>query len=222
MNSPNPGSRRAWPDVTHATNPQAGAARRGPGTGRRCTGVRAPAQHPVLSKHGAASHARPGRPAGSFSGMARITDPPWAADAVWQEHKTALDQWPAGLAVLELCAGAGTAGIALQLLLGPGKWETAGAYDMDPELNSVHALLHGQTAAAQRVHCGASGDILTIDVDRFPPAHIIVAGPPCPPYSSIGKRAGLADERARPFVRCIDIICQQASRQGPRPLLFLC
>lgn len=152
--------------------------------------------------------------------MARLTEPPWIADPVWQQHKAALESWPAGLTVLELCAGAGTACVALELLLGPARWQTAGVYDRDPDLAPVHAVLHPPAASRGRVHSGPSGDVMAVNMASLPDANVIVAGPPCPPYSSIGKRAGLADDRARPFVRCIDIICHMASRTARQPLIF--
>lgn len=153
--------------------------------------------------------------------MSRLSAAPWAADTVWQSHIHALRDWPAGFRVLELCAGAGTAGVALELLLGSGRWQSAGAWDRDPELRHVHAVLNGTLAG---VHLGSDGDILAANLSAFPSAHAVIAGPPCPPYSSIGQRQGLQDERARPFVRCIDVIGELASRPaaaGPQLVFFM-
>ena len=156
--------------------------------------------------------------------MSRLTDPLWTQDPVWQEHQAALRAWPGVPSILELCAGTGTGGVALELLLGPDRWRCAGAYDRDAELGSVFAVLHGQTGHSQRIHCGARGDIMNMEPESFPSAHICVAGPPCPPYSSIGQRACLADDRARPFVKCIDVICNLAERPpstGPQLMFAL-
>ena len=161
---------------------------------------------------------------GAAAAMSRLTDPAWAADPVWQEHQTALRGWPGRPSILELCAGAGTGGVALELLLGPDAWQNSGAYDRDAELRSVFAVLHGEPEHSRRIHCGPSGDIMNMEPGSFPSANIVVAGPPCPPYSSIGQRAGLADDRARPFVKCIDIICNLAERPastGTRLWFFL-
>ena len=44
--------------------------------------------------------------------------PRWTNDSVWQDTVAALVNFPPGVSVMELCAGAGTASIALKLLLG--------------------------------------------------------------------------------------------------------
>ena len=103
--------------------------------------------------------------------------------------------------------------LALQLLLGPGKARLAGAWDIDPELQPVHEVIHGAEATRTRVHLGQpAGDILATDLANFPDANILVAGPPCPPFSSCGKRMALEDTRSQPFTRCVEVIAELDSR----------
>ena len=63
--------------------------------------------------------------------------PPWTNDSVWQEAVASLVNFPPGVSVLELCAGAGTASIALKLLLGQDKAVLVGAWDISPDLAPI-------------------------------------------------------------------------------------
>ena len=69
--------------------------------------------------------------------------PAWTSDPVWQTHCQGLDSLPICPSILELCAGAGTASIALQLLLGAGKARLAGAWDTDVGCLGIHQIVHG-------------------------------------------------------------------------------
>ena len=148
--------------------------------------------------------------------------PPWTKDVVWQSHVTALRDFPNGFSILELCAGAGTASIAMDILLGKGKSTLVGAWDISEELKVIYDCVH---ASFVQVHLGdRDGDILATDLSAFPCANAVIGGPPCPPFSSVGKRRALADERSRPFERCIDIIVELDSRakggSSSAPLMF--
>ena len=57
------------------------------------------------------------------------------------------------------------------------------------------------------------GDIMTASLATFPCANIVVGGPPCPPFSSCGRRLAMQDPRARPFERCIEVICELDNRR---------
>jgi len=124
---------------------------------------------------------------------------------------SALGSFPASLSVLELCAGAGTASLALKLLLG-NQARLAGAWDIANNVHTIHEAIHG---ADESVHLGPSaGDILETELATFPDANILVAGPPCPPFSSQGNRCALGDARARPFERCVEVIRELDSRSA--------
>ena len=106
-----------------------------------------------------------------------IAPPAWTADSTWRSLKAELDGFPGGLTLLEMCAGCGTAGLALSLLLGPGRWSLSGLYNRDPELRPV---LGAHEQDMHQCHLGlCSGDLLRIPVEDFPSAHVVVAGPPC-------------------------------------------
>lgn len=147
----------------------------------------------------------------------------WTTDPVWRGHVAALAAFPPGFSVLELCAGAGTATIALQLLLGQDKVNLAGAWDIAEGLETVHAAV---SPAGAPVHLGKPmGDILATDLRSFPSANAVVCGPPCPPFSSQGSRKAFGDSRAAPFNRCIEVICELSQRRNPdsgadRQLMF--
>ena len=88
--------------------------------------------------------------------------PPWTKDVVWQSHVTALRDFPNGFSILELCAGAGTASIAMDILLGKGKSTLAGAWDISKELKVIYDCVHISSA---QVHLGRrDGDILATDL----------------------------------------------------------
>jgi len=112
--------------------------------------------------------------------------------------------------LLELCAGASTAAYALHLLIGKDKVSLAGAYDLDIECAKVARAVHGQLAPGHKFG-SYEGDVMRTAIESFPYADLLVAGPPCPPFSKLGQRKTFEDSRAAPFWRIIDIIHHQAS-----------
>ena len=137
--------------------------------------------------------------------------PLWTQDPVWQEHVAALADFPKVVSVLELCAGTGAATVALQLLLGASKVRLSGAWDLDPDLQCVYDVVH---PGASNIRLGERGDILKTELSEFPDANIMVAGPPCPPFSSCGSRKRFADQRARPFERCVEVLIELNARSS--------
>lgn len=146
--------------------------------------------------------------------------PPWAQDATWREHVTALAAFPRGLSILELCGGTSSPSVALSLLLGEGKHVLSGFYDIDANTRELAAVVHPTTRA--RLHIGAEdGDILRIACDDFPSCNVLVAGPPCPPFSTLSSnRRGWGDARSSPFLKVVDTICNLARRRLGVPLIF--
>ena len=158
------------------------------------------------------------------SGVPGQLAPAWTKDVVWQKHVEGLLEFPNGFSILELCVGAGTASIALDLLLGSGRSTLVGAWDISEDVSVIYDCVHGSFAP---VHLGErNGDILAIDICEFPCANAVIGGPPCPPFCSVGKRRALADERSQPFTRCIDVIVELDGRvtrgSSSRPLMFFC
>ena len=80
--------------------------------------------------------------------------PPWTTDSVWRDTVGSLVNFPPGLSVIDLCAGAGTASIFLKLLLGQDKAVLAGAWDISPDLAPIFRTVHGNLD--NKVHLGLS------------------------------------------------------------------
>ena len=142
--------------------------------------------------------------------MSIVTDEAlWEQDEQWQRWKTALRGFPGKLQLLELCGGTGAAYIALSKLLPAGTLQLAGHWDTDDELADILQRVH---AECSNIHLGSiAGDILATDVENFPNCHAIVAGPPCPPWSKLGKKESFGDKRAAVLWRVIDIVTHQAN-----------
>ena len=119
---------------------------------------------------------------------------------------------------LELCGGLGTAAIA-DACLGLNS-TCVGIYDMNPDLVPWLRRLHDQVPDV--IFCGTTvGDIMTIPIEEFPLAHKIVAGAPCPPWSTKGKRKSWDDERSGPFWRSLEIIVHQAQHPSEKLQCFI-
>ena len=133
----------------------------------------------------------------------------WSADTTWKRLKRDLEMFPDGLKVLELCGGVGTAHVALQeLLKDVATFSIVDHFDVD---EALEPLLIASGLSSQNMHLGRhEGDILKQSPRDFPVHHLLVAGPPCPPWSSIGCRSSWADARSKPFYKVIDIISYHA------------
>lgn len=144
---------------------------------------------------------------------------PWLQDFFFQQMK---DHVRRAVRIdfdsLELCGGLGTAGIA-DACLGLNS-KCVGIYDVNPDLVPWLQRLHGEFHEV--IFCGKSvGNIMTIPVEEFPLAHKIVAGPPCPPWSTKGKRKSWDDERSNPFWRSLEIIVHQAVHASEKLQCFI-
>jgi len=137
-------------------------------------------------------------------------EPAWTHDPSWTSLKQQLADLKEPVRLLELCAGASTAAYALHLLIGKDKVSLAGAYDLDIECAKVARAVHGQLAPGHKFG-SYEGDVMRTAIESFPYADLLVAGPPCPPFSKLGQRKTFEDSRAAPFWRIIDIIHHQAS-----------
>lgn len=123
--------------------------------------------------------------------------------------------------MLELCGGAGTPSVALQLLLG-NRASLAGYWETDIALMPLIQRFHGmQRGMGDIFRFGRRGNIVNAPMSEFPSAHAIVSGPPCPPWSTLGLRRSFDDARATVFGKVIDIIHELSSRTtAAKPLLF--
>lgn len=133
----------------------------------------------------------------------------WEQDPVWKAYVSQLDGFNEKLKIVELCGGLGTAFIALALLLPAGCLESAGHWDTDSDLARYLGVIHRNTS---KLHLGGiAGDLMAWTVTNVALAHIIVAGPPCPPWSCLGRRRSFEDVRAGVFWQVIEIILYQAN-----------
>ena len=120
---------------------------------------------------------------------------PWEADPQWKHWVAVIAEarFPA-LPMLELCAGAGGAHHAANILLGD-RVVTVGQWDFDARLDAV--LRKGFSCEELApVHTGPEeGDILRLQPSDLPGAFFIPFGPPCPPWPAMGKNVGFDDPR---------------------------
>ena len=132
--------------------------------------------------------------------------PDWGGTARAFFHPWAQTQKP--LKVMLLCAGIDAPGHALAAMGVPYQAE---AWDVDDTLRPGLRKLH---RSSEGLHLGRmSGDILQPPLSRFGAAHFLVAGPPCPPWSSLGVRRSFDDPRAAVFRKVLDIIVDQVRRR---------
>lgn len=135
-------------------------------------------------------------------------DSPWQADPQWKQFVSELSTFAGTLKVVDLCGGLGTGYIALSLLLPPGSVALAGVWDTDEHLEPFLSCVHPNSSA---LHLGGvCGNLLERDPGDVELGHIIVAGPPCPPWSRLGNKKSMEDPRGPVFWAAIDIIVHQA------------
>ena len=135
----------------------------------------------------------------------------WQQDPVWRDMVDSLRDFPDGLEVLEVCGGVGSAFSGFTSCLGQrrGRVIMAGHFDTDERLAEAMLHMHGNHDA---LFLGAAGDILTRPVEDFPSCHVLVSGPPCPPWSSKGKCLSFDDPRAAVFWKVVDIVRHQGQQ----------
>ena len=144
-------------------------------------------------------------------GHSAVANPPawpWENDPTWVGLRAQLSGVSEDLELLEFCAGAGTALNALRKLIG-SRAVSVGQWDWEEELRPLLLSLH-PPEEHDKVHTGSEADLTKLNADDLPLAHIIVAGPPCPPWSSLGKALSFDDDRAEVFTAVIEIIFKQA------------
>ena len=95
--------------------------------------------------------------------------------------------------------------------------QSTNVYDLQPELRKVLETLHGPDL---NIHVGQQdGNILNVPLRMFSNSEGFMAGPPCPPFSTIGARGGESDPREAVFRKCLEMIFDLAGRSA-RPLKF--
>jgi site-specific DNA-cytosine methylase len=130
--------------------------------------------------------------------------PAWASKGAALLQQTPWDQ---PVRVASPCAGLNAPDRAARELRCP--WESVDIFDINDCLRGALADLHPKA----QLHCGRSqGDVTRYPLEDLSQADGLVSGPPCPPFSTIGKGAGAGDPRAAVFVRVMLWISSGARR----------
>ena len=92
------------------------------------------------------------------------------------------------------------------------KYKACCIYDLDDRYDALLAHCFGR----RDLHLGPTeGDILRVPVTSLTmPVDILLAGPPCPPWSGLGKRQGEGDVRAAVFDRVVKWVEHLAHHNG--------
>ena len=107
----------------------------------------------------------------------------WFQDDVFIEMRKKLESVRRPLDVMELFGGLSTGYIALAAL---GCRPNIRCY-CDSNSDLLHWISKVHNVDSPEIHCGrVSGDILEKEVAALPRVMIIIAGPPCPPWSTKG------------------------------------
>ena len=120
--------------------------------------------------------------------------------------------WPVRLILP--CAGWDAPCQALQIL--GVEHRVVGAWDTDAVCGDVWKAVHHVRPTKPlppHFHAGRQGgDIQRVKLRALPDADMLVSGPPCPPFSSQGKRRNFADSRAKVFFVVLSWIFHLARR----------
>lgn len=137
---------------------------------------------------------------------------PWPPD--WaQAYRHLVAAWRAAgikATILTPCAGIDGPGQALKDLRIPYHIY---AWDIDASVGRV--LRRAHRSCVDAAVGPISGDILRLRLGSVPLANLLIAGPPCPPWSTLGSGNSFSDPRALVFWKVIDMIVNQAARERP-------
>ena len=138
----------------------------------------------------------------------RTTRSTWPEPPDWVKHifevqeampEFALPEFQRPVRIMTPCAGTEAPCRALDEM--GIEHVSAGAYDKD-EKNTQDILEHYHGAeGAKTLHVGKDvGNVDKVSVASLQDADLLVAGPPCPPWSSIGQGHSFDDTRANTFL----------------------
>lgn len=153
----------------------------------------------ALQQHGVRVRASPLDP------VTPTFDQPWWA----RVGRSLLRGFPREIVVCSPCVGLNAPERAALELQVP--WRSVDMFDINGALRPVLQRLGNGDA-----HLGdLLGDLMLADPSRLSNCDAIVSGPPCPPFSTIGKRMTDKDVRASVFVRVGLWVVELAHRQKP-------
>ena len=139
----------------------------------------------------------------------------------------AIEAWSQGSPVLQKCRrlAPDLPGKTVRVLLpcggidAPGwaaramgvEFDVVGYYDTDPQYAAYMANLGVESS---RLHVGREqGDFTRLALSHVPQCNLLVAGPPCPPFSRVGTHQGFEDDRTHVFFHIIAVIGHCAATQ---------
>lgn len=125
-------------------------------------------------------------------------------DAAWAApFRSALAHAPRAIRVLSPCVGLNSPARAAAEMGMP--WESSGDWDTNGALAEVARMFCGD---GHRLHIGRlRGDVCSVPLEELDKtADAIISGPPCPPYSTMGKRLLECDPRASVFTAILQWI----------------
>ncbi len=110
--------------------------------------------------------------------------------------------------------------------IAPGKKFRVLAMDTEVGLQRAVIQAHTEAGATQsqmenQILVGTDGNILEHVSDTYPAFTSIIAGPPCPPFSSAGRGDAWSDQRALPFICIVNQICHQANMDDTKLVNFI-
>ena len=132
-------------------------------------------------------------------------DPHGFPNPAWRHLLPAFRGLDRELSLALPCCGIDACSQALRIIGVP--FRVAYACDTAPWLAAPLTGLHG--SAADHFHIGVVGDLRRMEISQWSRVDGIVSGPPCPPFSAIGRRAEWADSRAKVFQRVTDVLVDQ-------------
>ena len=150
----------------------------------------------------------------------RTTRSTWPEPPDWVKHifevqeampEFALPEFQRPVRIMTPCAGTEAPCRALDEM--GIEHVSAGAYDKD-EKNTREILEHYHgTEGAQNLHAGKYvGNVDEVSVASLRDADLLVAGPPCPPWSSIGQGHSFDDTRSNTFLAVLRWVGELAKR----------
>ena len=141
--------------------------------------------------------------------------------------RAAIDVWSQGSPVLNTCRrlASDLPGKTVKVLLpcggidAPGwaaralgvTFDVVGYYDTDPKYAEYMANVGVEPS---RLHVGKErGDFARLALSQVPLCNLLVAGPPCPPFSRAGQHKRFEDHRSHVFFHIISVIGHCATTQ---------
>ena len=123
----------------------------------------------------------------------------------WAQHLPKLPRLAGPMHVALPCCGIDGSGWALKAM--KANFCCNNVYDLEARYTQYLEKYMTEGSAAQ-LHLGPSeGNVLQTDISTWErPTHVLLAGPPCPPWAGNGCHRGERDERATVFLHIVKVV----------------